>query len=162
MNVAYLSLGSNEGDRELWLEQAMKLIVAGCGTITMRSAIYETAAWGNNEQPDFLNMVAKVETGLTAEELLQAILSAETQLGRIRTVKWGPRTIDIDILFYNNDIVSSPDLIIPHPYLQERRFILIPLADIASELVHPKLHKTIRELLMQCPDRLEVHPYPTA
>ncbi len=159
MNLAYLSLGSNEGDRVLWLESAIKLMSAQCGSLVGRSSIYETKAWGITDQPDFLNMAVCVETVNTPEELLTIILDIETGMGRHRTVKWGPRIIDIDILFYNNAIVEKPNLTIPHPFMQERRFTLTPLAELAPDYVHPKLHKTINQLLANCPDELEVHKY---
>ncbi len=159
MNVVYLSLGSNEGDRTSWLEKALELTAASCGNIVKRSEVYETAAWGITDQPDFLNMAICIETMKTPEELLTAILNVETTLGRHRTVKWGPRIIDIDILLYDAVTMDSPDLVIPHPFMQNRRFILIPLAEIAPDVVHPKLHKTIRQLLAECPDTLDVHSY---
>ena len=159
MNVVYLSLGSNEGDRTSWLEKALELTAASCCNIAKRSAVYETAAWGITDQPDFLNMAIGIETMKTPAELLTAILNVETTLGRHRTVKWGPRIIDIDILLYGAVTMDSPDLIIPHPFMQDRRFILIPLAEIAPDVVHPKLHKTIRQLLAECPDTLDVHSY---
>ena len=156
MNKAYLSLGSNEGDRVQWMEKAMWLLTVKSGTIVNQSSVYETAAWGLNTQPDFLNMVIVLETTKNAHELLKDILEAETTLGRHRTVKWGPRTIDIDILFYDDEIIDTPELVVPHPYLQERRFILIPMAEIAPKLQHPKLQKTIAQLLEECEDELEV------
>ncbi len=162
MNLAYLSLGSNEGNRILWLETAIKLISEQCGTLVKRSSVYETKAWGIAEQPDFLNMVVSIETSKAPQALLAAILSIEEAMGRHRTVKWGPRIIDIDILLYNEEIVDSPDLVIPHPYMQERRFTLIPLVELAPDYVHPKLHKTIGQLLVECPDALEVHKYASA
>ncbi len=159
MNVAYLSLGSNEGDRLQWLEKAIALISATCGTMQKRSAIYETAAWGITDQPDFLNMVITLETALSPTELLGAILQVETTLGRHRTVKWGPRIIDIDILLYDDVTMDMPGLIIPHPFMQDRRFILIPLAEMAPQYMHPVLHKTVAALLAECPDKLEVWRY---
>ncbi len=156
MNKTYLSLGSNEGNRMLWLQKATDLIEARCGAILQRSSVYRTAAWGITAQPDFLNMVVSVETTQTPTELLEKILGIERSLGRHRTVKWGPRIIDIDILFFNDEIIDSPGLVIPHPFLHERRFTLTPLAEIAPGLVHPKLKKTIAELLAECPDKLEV------
>ena len=156
MNQAYLSLGSNEGDRALWMQKAMTLIAAKCGKVTTRSSVYETAAWGITTQPDFLNLVLTLETKLSPETLLGKILGIEQMLGRHRTIKWGPRTIDIDILFFNSDVINTSELIIPHPFLHERRFILTPLAEIAPLYVHPLLQKTILELLAECPDKLEV------
>lgn len=157
MNKAYLSLGSNEGDREQWLQQALALIGSRCGTVVKTSPIYQTAAWGNNDQPDFLNMVLQLETTMNELQLLNAILDIEISLGRRRTVKWGPRTIDIDLLFYNDEVIHVPGLTVPHPFIHERRFILAPLADIAPQHVHPILHKTIAQLLTECKDDLEVH-----
>ncbi len=159
MNSAYLSLGSNEGDRPQWLDKAITLIAENCGTITARSAIYETAAWGINSQPDFLNMVVNLHTIQDPQALLTAILGIETFLGRHREVKWGPRIIDIDILFFNNEIVNVPRLSIPHPFLHERRFTLAPLNEIAPGYIHPVLHKTVGQLLAECPDKLEVRVY---
>ena len=159
MNLVYLSLGSNEGDRVLWLEKALKMIWGSCGTILTRSSIYETKAWGITEQPDFLNMVVCIETARAPVELLTALLNIETSLGRQRTIKWGPRTIDIDILLYNDAIVDKPELKIPHPFMHERRFTLIPLAELAPNYMHPTMHETIAQLLANCPDELEVHKY---
>jgi len=156
MNKAYLSLGSNEGNRKQWLAKALNLIETHSGEILQKSAVYKTAAWGITDQPEFLNMAISIRTSKTAEQMLHSILSIETTLGRHRGVKWGPRIIDIDILFFNDDILDTPELVIPHPYMQERRFTLTPLADIAPDYIHPKLHKTIRELLEICPDTLEV------
>ena len=104
-------------------------------------------------------MVVSVATTKTSGELLTAILHIEETMGRHRTEKWGPRIIDIDILLYNDSIVELPELLIPHPFMQERRFTLIPLAELAPDYVHPKLHKTITQLLTECPDKLEVHKY---
>jgi 2-amino-4-hydroxy-6-hydroxymethyldihydropteridine diphosphokinase len=156
MNIAFLSLGSNEGNRMAWLDKAIDLIATDCGTITGRSSVYETAAWGINDQPDFLNMVVSVQTTLSPKDLLAAILHIETVLGRHRVIKWGPRIIDIDILLYNDLVLQSPDLIIPHPYIQDRKFTLLPLAELAPDYVHPKFQKTINELLTKCADKLEV------
>lgn len=156
MNRAYLSLGSNEGDRVQWMEKAMWLLTVKSGTIVNQSSVYETMAWGLTTQPDFLNMVIVLETTKNAQALLKDILEAEVTLGRQRGEKWGPRIIDIDILFFNNEVIDTPELVVPHPYLQERRFILIPMAEIAPELQHPKLHKNIAQLLEECEDDLEV------
>lgn len=156
MNKAYLSLGSNEGDRLLWLQKAMDLIERECGTVTAQSPVYETAAWGLTDQPGFLNQVIAIDTTCTTPELLTRVLAIETALGRVREVKWGPRIIDIDILLFNEDIIDTPTLKVPHPYIQDRRFTLVPLATIAPYYVHPLLGKTITELLADCPDKLEV------
>jgi 2-amino-4-hydroxy-6-hydroxymethyldihydropteridine diphosphokinase len=159
VNTAILSLGSNEGDRVLWVNNAMDLIGISCGTIVNKSSLYQTAAWGINDQPDFLNCVISIQTNLLPPDLLSEILQIEKILGRHRNVKWGPRIIDIDILFYNDEILETPELIIPHPYLHLRRFTLVPLAEIAPGYIHPVLHKSIADLLSECKDLLEVHLY---
>lgn len=154
MNKAYLLLGSNEGDRLLWLSKGVSLL-KNRSTLLATSAIYSTAAWGVEDQPDFLNMAICIETTLTPQQLLEDILNIEKQLGRQRTVKWGQRILDIDILFYNDDIVDEPTLSIPHPFIQYRRFALVPMNDIAPDLLHPKLNKTITQLLVDCEDKLQ-------
>ena len=143
-----------------WLQKAMDLLTANCGTIIKRSSVYETAAWGITDQADFLNMAVQLQTSKSPTELLASILKIETTLGRQRSVKWGPRTLDIDILLYNDSIIETPELVIPHPFLQERLFTLLPLAEIAPDYIHPKLHKTIAQLSADCPDKLEVHKLP--
>ena len=157
MNNVYLLLGSNEGNRIDWFHKAIKLIEACCGAIVKNSSVYETKAWGITKQPDFLNMVVQLQTGISPEDLLAALINIEITLGRKRDIKWGPRIIDIDILLYNNDVVDAPELIIPHPYLHLRRFTLAPLEEIAPGYIHPVFHKTITQLLADCPDKLEVH-----
>lgn len=139
-----------------YLASAMEQITATCGSIAGQSHMYETAAWGLTEQPDFLNMVVRIETSLSPTDVLHAIQIIENTLGRQREIKWGQRTLDIDILFYNMEIISRPNLQIPHPHIQERRFVLAPLADIAPDIVHPVLQQTIAELLATCPDKSDV------
>lgn len=156
MNNAFLLTGGNIGDRVTNLAKAAGLIEAEVGKIIKRSLLYETAAWGTINQQDFLNQVLQVETGLSANKLLQTILAIEQKLGRVRNEKMGPRTIDIDILFYNDIITSSADLVIPHPHLPVRRFVLVPLNEIAPTHMHPALIKTVSQLLEECPDPLEV------
>jgi len=157
MNLAYLLIGGNLGDREVNLLQAKQQINKICGTIIKSSAIYETAAWGLTEQPIFLNQVILIETLLQPLDLLATILQIETNGGRERWEKFGPRLIDIDILFYNNLVVSLPELCIPHPRISERKFVLIPLNEIASALIHPVWHISIEEMLKKCSDQLPVH-----
>jgi 2-amino-4-hydroxy-6-hydroxymethyldihydropteridine diphosphokinase len=154
MNAVYLLLGSNEGDRHGWLRQARAAMEEKCGKIALASAIYETAAWGVTDQPDFLNQAICVHTPLDAQAVLKVVQETEALLGRQRTVKWGQRTLDIDILFFNNQIINLPELQVPHPYLPERRFALLPLAEIAPEFVHPALNKSVAVLLEACPDPL--------
>ena len=158
MTDVYLLLGSNEGDREQWLQQAVEQLGA-VGNISTQSAIYQTAAWGIEEQPAFLNMALCLQTELHPLELLQKIHHIEQTLGRQRTLKWGQRTLDIDILFYGDALIDLPELKIPHPYLQERRFALVPLKEIAPDFLHPGLNKTVSRLLEECPDKLEVNNY---
>jgi 2-amino-4-hydroxy-6-hydroxymethyldihydropteridine diphosphokinase len=157
MNTVYLLIGGNMGEREQYLQRARQLIAEKCGELKAPSSIYETAAWGKTDQPMFLNQVIEIITLLSPKELLQKILDIERQLGRARQEKFGPRTIDIDILFYNEERHSSPSLTIPHPALQYRRFVLTPMNEIAPGFVHPVLKKTIAELLEECPDDLPVN-----
>jgi 2-amino-4-hydroxy-6-hydroxymethyldihydropteridine diphosphokinase len=157
-NTAILCLGSNLGNRLSFLEQAADLITKKCGRVTKRSGIYETAAWGSDSDHNYLNQVLQVETALSAPELLKTILTIEHKLGRERTHdRNADRTIDIDILFFNNEISEEKHLTIPHPRLQERRFVLVPLNEIVPDLVHPVFQKSVKYLLRHCNDPLQVH-----
>jgi 2-amino-4-hydroxy-6-hydroxymethyldihydropteridine diphosphokinase len=155
MNKAYLLIGGNMGDRQQNLDRSVQLL-GSLGKVRELSGLYETAAWGKTDQPAFLNQAIFLETALTARELLQAVLDIEEKLGRKRDEKYGPRIIDIDILFYDRDIIHEPGLAIPHPEIQNRRFALAPMNEIAGGLIHPVLGKTIAELLNECPDKLNV------
>ncbi len=156
MNKTYLLLGSNIGNSRQQLLDAQKNIRAGIGDIIHQSGFYQTAAWGKKDQPDFINQVIIVETALTAAEIMKTILAIEETMGRIRTEKNAPRIIDIDILFFNKEIIKSNFLTIPHPFIQERRFTLIPLNELTPDFRHPLLNKTISQLLRECPDNLDV------
>ena len=156
MNTAYLLIGGNLGDRAAYLQLAVKHIEALCGKITSSSSIYETAAWGNTNQPAFYNQAIQLMTPMAPEDLLEQLLAIELEMGRVRSQKYGPRTIDLDILMIDDTILDSPSLSIPHPQLQNRRFALLPLNEIAPALHHPVLDKTIHELLLNCPDTLDV------
>jgi 2-amino-4-hydroxy-6-hydroxymethyldihydropteridine diphosphokinase len=143
--LVYLSLGSNVGDREAQLREAGAQLAAS-GRVIAASSFYETEPVEFTEQPWFLNGVLALETNQTPHELMAAILRIEEEMGRRRVQKKGPRSIDIDILLFDDMIVDSKDLTIPHPAMHQRRFVLEPLAEIAPEVLHPLLKKTIREL----------------
>ena len=157
MNNAYLLTGGNLGNRPENLAVAANLVQQFCGKIIQSSAIYESAAWGYTDQPSFYNQAMLIETALSAEVLMEKLLYIENLMGRKRTVHMGPRIIDIDILFYNEEVIRTPDLIVPHPRIQLRKFVLKPLSEIAAAFVHPLLHKSVSELLTVCPDELDVH-----
>lgn len=156
MAISYLLLGTNIEPRVDYLQETRALIEKNIGEITDASSIYETAAWGPVKQADYLNQVLKIKTDLTPYRLLDATSQIELSLGRERKVKWGPRTIDIDILFYDHFISEKKSLLVPHPFIPKRRFVLAPLEEIAPHLVHPVLKKTIRTLLQECNDPLSV------
>ena len=156
MNNVFLLTGGNMGDKRKNLLRAAKFIDQKLGNILSTSAIYETEAWGKIDQPSFYNQVLQVQTDYSPNEVLQEILAIELNMGRERIVKYGPRLIDIDILFYNDEVIETPELIVPHPQIQLRRFVLAPLAEIVPKYIHPLLQKTIAELLLDCKDLLQV------
>ena len=151
-----LLTGGNMGDRIKNLAAARKNIQKRIGKLLHTSALYETAAWGNTNQPDFLNQVLIVETKKPAGEVMQLILTIEKDMGRKRTEKNAPRLIDIDILFYEKEIYNISNLVIPHPQIQNRRFVLVPLNELMPQFKHPVLNKPVHELLLKCKDKLEV------
>ncbi len=152
----FLLLGSNLGDRAIHLTNARSRIESDIGQIFTTSSIYSTAPWGIANQPDFYNQVVQLHTPLSPQKVLHHALSIEEALGRVRKEKWGPRIIDIDLLFYNEQVLHSADLIVPHPGIANRRFTLQPLVDIAPDYIHPTLKKTLLELLQVCDDHTEV------
>jgi 2-amino-4-hydroxy-6-hydroxymethyldihydropteridine diphosphokinase len=151
-HTAYLGIGSNMGNRQAMLNEAIWLTDQELGEVQRFSSMYETSAWGNTEQQAFLNQAIKIRTPFSPQWLMQKILQVEKQMGRKRMEKWGPRSIDIDILFYDQKIQHSQGLVIPHPQLHLRRFVLVPMVEIAPSLKHPILGKNMRQLLMECPD----------
>lgn len=146
--MAYIGLGSNLGDREGNLRRALGLMAEIPETNVLRaSSIYRTQPQGKADQPEFLNMAAEVETGLEPRELLRSLLKIERELRRVRGERWGPRTIDLDILYYGDRILKEPDLEIPHPRARQRAFVLEPLAELAPDLADPVARMTVREML---------------
>jgi len=156
MERVYLATGSNIGDKSAHLTKALELIEAYVGDLVQVSGVYRTAAWGIEDQPEFLNQAMAVDCNLEPEPLLLAVMEIERQMGRERRIRWGERLIDIDILFYGNLVSQSQRLTIPHPFIQERNFVLQPLLEIAPDFCHPVLEKSIRELAAACPDPLKV------
>ncbi|WP_210138224.1 2-amino-4-hydroxy-6-hydroxymethyldihydropteridine diphosphokinase [Staphylococcus sp. GDH8C109P] len=148
MSYAYLGLGSNVGDRETQLDQAIHILneIEGIN-VTQTSLIYETDPVGYVEQPQFLNQCIEIQTTLTPRDLLNACLETEQQLHRVRDIRWGPRTLDVDILLFDKQIINEDDLVIPHPRMLERSFVLIPLNDIAPDFTEPHTNKKIRNLV---------------
>lgn len=155
----HILLGGNLGNRDENLVQAKKHIEQKIGSIVQESSIYETKAWGVENQPDFLNQVILVETNLLPQQVLKDNLAIEKILGRVRHQKWHERTIDIDILYADQLIVNEENLTIPHPFIQKRKFTLVPLAEISPNFIHPILKKTQKELNDLCHDELPVLPY---
>ena len=147
------------GNSKSRLIKAILQIEKNIGNVTRQSSLYATAAWGNTNQPDFLNQVIIVETKLSALQTMQTIISIEKKMGRIRTLKNAPRIIDIDILFFNKEIIEMDHLIIPHPQIQNRRFVLVPLNQLSPKLMHPVLKKSVHQLLVHCADKLNVKKF---
>lgn len=153
----YLCIGGNEGDREANLEETLDFLDFNFGDVMETSSVYESEAWGMENAEPFLNQVVRIESELTAEEILQEIAELEEYYGRERKAgKYLPREMDVDILFYDTEIMETEKLQVPHPRLHLRRFVLEPLNEIAAEFVHPTLKKTVTELLKECEDKSQV------
>ena len=144
------------GNSQKQLSKAILNIEKKIGKVTRKSGLYQTAAWGKTDQPDFLNQVIIIQTRLTAAQTMQSILLIEATSGRIRTEKNAPRNIDIDILFFNKEIIAEKNLVIPHPAIQLRKFVLVPLNELSPNFIHPVLKKTNHQLLLICADKLYV------
>jgi len=152
-DYVFLGLGTNLGDREALLERTLELITESVGPVSACSGIYETQPWGFESRNNFLNMVVQIHTELSPAGLLKKLTRIENQLGRKRAdKKYISRSIDIDILLYGNRVINKPDLIIPHPLIRERKFVLVPLCELAAEIIHPALKKTFATLLKECRD----------
>ena len=156
MHTYYLHLGSNKGDRTSYLSNAIKQITAKIGQVTDQSAIYQTEPWGKKDQDEFLNMAIKVESNLVPEDALNAAKKIETDMGSEKKEKWGPRIIDIDILYCNDLIMEKDNLVIPHPHIYERNFVLIPLMEIAGDFIDPVKEMSIEDIFDLCKDESEV------
>ncbi len=157
--IAFLSAGSNLGDRKANLERAFAALRDAGARPRRISSWFETEPMGFREQPWFLNVALEVETSLTPHGLLETCLAIEEAGGRVRTFQNAPRTLDLDILLYGDLVINCPQLVIPHPRLPERRFVLEPLAQLAPDVLHPVLKKTVRSLLESCPDTSAVRIY---
>jgi 2-amino-4-hydroxy-6-hydroxymethyldihydropteridine diphosphokinase len=160
MPACVLLSGSNIGDRESYLQIAIQYFKSEVGALVNKSAIYESEAWGYTNQANYLNQVFIIETSATSLDLLEHIKIIESKAQRERTITYGPRTLDVDILFYDNDIINTPKLIVPHPHIAQRRFTLLPLQELLPNFVHPVLRRTTTQLLQACSDELHVYKYP--
>ncbi|HIE5422302.1 TPA: 2-amino-4-hydroxy-6-hydroxymethyldihydropteridine diphosphokinase [Clostridium botulinum] len=146
MHTVYMAFGSNIGEKESYIKRALEKIEERGMEIIKVSSIYETEPYGVLDQDSFLNGVVKIETNLTPEDLIGELLNIEKQLNRVRERRWGPRTIDLDIIFYDDLIINEKDLVIPHKDMENREFVLKPLCDIDENFIHPVLKKSVREL----------------
>ena len=149
MSIAYIGIGSNLGNREENSQKAIALLIEKNIKITKRSSLYEIEAWGVKEQPRFINMAVEIETNLEPAELLKVIKEIENSMGRREGIRWGPRVIDLDVLLYDDLILKTGELEIPHPAIKDREFVLKPLSEIAPDKIHPILKKSIKTLLIE-------------
>ena len=161
MNEVYLQLGSNIGERLDNLNQSIKIITERIGNVLEKSSVYESTPWGVENQRNFLNQVIFVKSNFDPYTILDLVLQIEKDMGRVRIEKWGERIIDIDILFIDDFIIESENLCIPHEFIAKRKFVLQPMCEIAPDFIHPKLNKTISQLLEECIDEEKVNVYAT-
>lgn len=159
-HIVYLSIGSNLGDRLQHLRRARILMSIHCGVLVHISQIYETAPWGETDQDEYLNQAICLHTDLSPQELMRRTQLIENRLLKKKMSRWGPRTLDIDILLYNDEHIVMETLEIPHPRMLGRNFVLIPLSEIAGEMIHPLARKPIYQLAARCHDHSLVHVYP--
>lgn len=152
----FISLGTNLGNRTENLKKAIRKVESQLGRLIKSSSVYETRPWGNTNQPDFLNQVILIHGDQTAKDCLYGLSSIERQMGRTREEKWGARIIDLDLLYVDDQIIHTETVTLPHPGIPHRRFVLVPLVEIAPEFIHPQLKKSQRQLLQECTDRLDV------
>jgi 2-amino-4-hydroxy-6-hydroxymethyldihydropteridine diphosphokinase len=152
----FISLGSNLGNRAENLEKAIHAIKLNVGVLIRQSSVFETKPWGKSNQPDFFNQIILIHSDKSPEVILHLLSAIEDELGRKRDEKWGQRIIDLDLLYVDDAIIQTGTLTLPHPGIGQRRFILVPLVEIAPDFIHPLLHKNHRQLLSECPDTLEV------
>lgn len=156
-NLAYIGIGSNLGDKvKNCLEAIERIVKAEENELIGQSSLYQTEPWGNEDQDWFVNAVIKIKTSLNPEDLLKQLRTVEEQLKKRKEERWGPRNIDLDILFFNDEVIETPDLTIPHPSLHLRRFVLVPLHEICPDFIHPQLKLSVRELLKSTGDEKEV------
>lgn len=156
----YLHTGSNMGHKEGNLKRSRQLIEQNIGSITAQSGLFETEAWGLTDQPNFVNQALEVITSLSPEIVMERILEIENEMGRVRSKKWAPRIIDIDIIFFGRHIVKTENLVIPHPHMHKRNFVLIPLCEIAKDVIHPKFDLSVEQLYQCTVDQLKVNAQP--
>ena len=159
MNTIFLQLGSNMGEREEYLQNASGILATEIGSVQKKSKVYESTPWGAENQNNYLNQVLQINSEYSAMEVLERVLKIEDKIGRVRNEKWGERIIDIDILLFNDLILEEEGICIPHIHLHNRRFVLIPLNEIAPSFIHPKYNKTINKLLSECKDIDSVQEY---
>jgi len=159
MNQVYLQLGSNMGERYQYLSSAISLIEEKIGVVESASKIYESTPWRIDGQENYLNQVLLVKSNLSSLGVLHEALQIENALGRVRLEKWGERIIDVDIIFYNDEMIETAELCVPHKHMHERLFVLLPLVEIAPDFIHPKYKKTINELMASCSDTDKVEKY---